>query len=195
MFKNTSIKTLLLMNLIFIVVLLIAVGSLSLYGLKQASASLQTVYDDRLIPSNDLGDMRVFLQKNRVNFNRLVIFHDDVNVVNTVVKEIENNKAEWDRLWNKYLATYLTEEEKQLVAVAKTTQTAYFDQLLQPALAAIKAQNFPELERLLKEQAPVVFPAIEKALDDVNELQPRVAKEEFEKANSRYELIFDAVLG
>ena len=194
MLKNFSLKTLLIVNFVFIVILLFAVGGISLYGLKQSNDSLRTVYDDRLVPINDLGSMRVFLQKNRVYLNRIAIFHDDSAVVTKALGEIEQNMAEWDRLWDKYLATYLTEEEKQLVATCKTAQQTYSHELINPALEAIKTQNYVELERLLKEQAPVVFPVIEKALDDINDLQPRVAKVEFDHAIVRYDLVFKLIM-
>ena len=194
MFKNIKIRTLLILNFSGIILLFFCVGGLSLFGLVKSNASLQTVYDDRLIPSNDLGDIRVLLQKNRASFNRAAIFRDDPTEISRVLNDIKNNTAESDRLWNKYLATFLTEEEKQLVAKVKAAQQAYLTHVLQPGLAAINSQNFPELERILKDQALIAFSALEQALGDVNELQPRVAREEFEAAKARYQLTFNTTL-
>jgi len=177
------------MSFSIIILLLLIVGSLGLYGLNQSNASLQTVYIDRLIPANDLGDIRVFSLKNRVNLNRALVFHDNAEMVASALNSITKDTAESDRLWAKYLATYMTDEENRLIAKVKVAQQAYATNVMEPALTAIKAQNFPELERILKDQMPIFYPPLEKAFDDLNELQPDVAKEEFNAAQQRYNLV------
>ena len=178
------------MSFSIIILLLLIVGSLGLYGLNQSNASLQTVYIDRLIPANDLGDIRVFSLKNRVNLNRALVFHDNAEMVASALNSITKDTAESDRLWAKYLATYMTDEENRLIAKVKAAQQAYATNVMEPALTAIKAQNFPELERILKDQMPIFYQPLEKAFDDLNELQPDVAKEEFNAAQQRYNLVF-----
>jgi len=177
------------MSFSIIILLLLIVGSLGLYGLNQSNASLQTVYIDRLIPANDLGDIRVFSLKNRVNLNRALVFHDNAEMVASALNSITKDTAESDRLWAKYLATYMTDEENRLIAKVKAAQQAYATNVMEPALTAIKAQNFPELERILKDQMPIFYQPLEKAFDDLNELQPDVAKEEFNAAQQRYNLV------
>ncbi|NOS74726.1 MAG: methyl-accepting chemotaxis protein, partial [Methyloglobulus sp.] len=124
MFKNTKIKTLLTINLTFIIILLLTVGSFGLYGLNKSNLSLQTVFADRLVPASDLGDIRVLLMRNRLALNRALVFRN-IEENNTALTQIQKNSAEIDRLWKKYIATYLIPEEKQLVANMEAAYKAY----------------------------------------------------------------------
>ncbi len=194
MFKNAKIRTLLIINFSIIILLLFVVSGISLYGLNKSSESLKTVYEDRVIPANQLSDIRAFFQENQALLSRALIFQNDADVVTAAANKIQQNLAESDKLWNAYLATFLTEEEKRLVVIAKTARQDCLSNLIEPALVAIKAQNFPELQRLLHEQASIVFPTLEKAMDSLNELQTVVAQEEFESAKARYQTVFDTIL-
>ncbi|ESS73188.1 methyl-accepting chemotaxis serine transducer [Methyloglobulus morosus KoM1] len=194
MFANIKIKSLLMTILSIIVLFLLATASIGLYGLQKSNASLLTVYEDRLIPGNDLGDIRVLMQTSRAKLNRALIFRYDAAEVTADINIIELNTAESDKLWAKYLATFLTEEEKQLVAKVEVARQAYAP-LMKSVLTMLKAQNFAELEPLLKDQAPPVFAAMEKALNDVSELQPRVAQQEYLTAKARFNTIFVLMIG
>jgi methyl-accepting chemotaxis protein len=193
MFKNTKIKTLLTINLTFIIILLLAVGSLGLYGLNKSNASLQTVYADRLVPASDLGDIRVLLMRNRLVLNRALIFRN-VEESNAALSQIQKNNTEIDRYWKKYIATYLVPEEEQLVAKMETAYKAYLANAFQPAVEAIKVQNFDELQRIITAELGTLYQPVEESMDGLCELQPKVGEQEYEESQDRYHLIFTIIL-
>ena len=193
MFKNVSIKTLLLTNFTFIILFLIIVGSLGLFGIKQSNSSLKTVYEDRIIPESDLGEIRILMMMNRLQLNRALAFRN-AEAATFALNKIQKNTAEIDRLWAKYMATYLTDEESQLAAKYTAAHDTYTSGVLQQSLAAIQAQNYDELTRILLGPLPPLYQPVEEALDQLSKLQLDVSRKEFELSQRNYVLIFTATL-
>jgi PAS domain S-box-containing protein len=182
-------------------VVAIAVGWI---GVNAASNSLQSVYEDRAVPMYDLGqiDTRV-----RENYNDLVLAfqHDPAGALaalhgHPVERHLENvskRRGEINALWQKYMATRLTEEEKALASEVDARRSAWQEKIAD-TVKALAAGNYSKdaLNNLLKagreERA-----AFHEALDKLVTYQTSVAKSEFERsvATAKMDaLIFEILL-
>ena len=93
------------------------------WGLTTAERSLKTVFEDRVVCLHDLSRMGTLMQENYGHIlrafqhdpnNPLHTLHD--HPVSTHLDAMEKGKTDIDALWTKYMATYLTDQEKGLAA-------------------------------------------------------------------------------
>ena len=93
--------------------LLVLVGSIGLYGMAKNNEALDTVYKDRAVPLAQLGEIQYLMVRNRLLVaNALVVQTPEAAAQNA--QEIEGNIDKITKLWEAYMATYLTPEEAQI---------------------------------------------------------------------------------
>ncbi len=187
MFNNLSIRSRLMLILGAMSILAISLSTIGLIGIKFSNSSLQTVYIDRLVPSSQLTQIKNRLLDNRLKTANSVIFPDEAEK-NTVV--INENTAEINKLWESYMATYLTPEETILANQFAEDRKAYNEQALLPAIAFIKAGNKAELEKLIIEKIRPLYEPLSKDINALVQLQLDVSQQEYEDAQKSYDTIF-----
>ncbi len=173
-------------------------------GLRAARDALKTVYEDRAIPLHDLGRIQTLVDEKYVHVlagfqhdpaGALHGAHDHPITMHTDV--VRGNKDKIDALWAKYLAKYLTEEEKRLAAGFDAKRRVWHGKLL-AAVDALERGDFSvsALSAFLK-AGREDRKALADALTALMDYQERVANEEFEAAEARYhrdQIIFSALL-
>jgi methyl-accepting chemotaxis protein len=181
----------------------IAVG-LGLSGMQSAENSLKTVYEDRALPLKDLARIDYLIQENSGHVLRgfqhdpagtLSALHD--HPVSMHTDAIAATKGEIDTLWNKYMATYLTEEEKALAADFAEKRKAWVAKLLEAAEALKKSDFRPEVMAVILKAGREERIAAHDALEKLSHLQASEAQKEYEAATARFvrnQWIFGALL-
>jgi len=163
------------------------------FGLHSAEKSLKTVYEDRAIPLRDLGMMQAIIQEN--NANVLLGFqHDPAGAVASVhdhpvsvhTSKVRESKARLDALWEKYMATYLTEEEKALAADFVDKRKVWVAKMLAAVSALENGDYSPTTLAAFLQAGREERKAAMDALDALLNYQSEVAKAEFEAAQARY---------
>ncbi|MDO9225380.1 MAG: methyl-accepting chemotaxis protein [Pseudomonadota bacterium] len=167
----------------------IAVGWM---GLKSAEKSLKTVYEDRAIPLYDLSQVNTIISENARHI-LLAFQHDPNGPLHTVhdhplsmhLEAMDKGKEALDTAWTKFMATYLTDEEKVLAAAFMEKRKAWVSKLLE-ARGSIEAGNFSAeaMAHFLK-AGREEGEAVRVALDQLMAYQASVAKQEFEVAEAR----------
>jgi methyl-accepting chemotaxis protein-1 (serine sensor receptor) len=99
------------------------------------------------------------------------------------------------KLWNAYMATYLTPEEKKLAQTFTNDRKTFAGEGLLPAVAALRANDVKEAQRLAKDKVEPLFVALERGADALIDLQIDVAKKEYDAAVARYATIRAVSLG
>ncbi|TWA70207.1 methyl-accepting chemotaxis sensory transducer with Pas/Pac sensor [Azospirillum brasilense] len=162
-------------------------GGVGLYGMESSNAALKTVFEDRTVPAAQLGDLLDLMRDDVQQVTLLIIDARDGSgpkVVEERTRRILTNKERADTLWNEYLATYLTPEEKGLADQFQERRGAFVREALLPALDMAKAGDALRLESHLGAR---LLPSFQSAIE-VNRallaLQIRVAKEEYDGAVS-----------
>ncbi len=183
--NNLKISTRLSLLIGVSLILLFIVGSLGLYGFSSSNASLQTVYEDRTVPLEQLGNIHERQDANRIAVATAVIIATP-EAAATAVKTIEANIAEVTRIWQAYMATKLTPEEAKLAASFTDSRTKFVQQGLQPALAALRAADMKETQRLLVEKFAPLYEPVDRELQALTKLQVDEAKKEYDSAHSSY---------
>lgn len=192
----------------------IILGISGLIGIGNNQASLKTVYEDRLLPVRDLSMINELLIDSRsLLLNTLYeaeVIYDPANAdAKTPLRKMDATKAAKAsetisknistilELWQGYMATYLTPEEKILAANYATTQEQFINQMLRPLQQALQSNNYVATEKLA-DKIKAFYPQVDTNIEKLKSLQFDVAKSEYELGQQRYEnfrLISFSLLG
>jgi methyl-accepting chemotaxis protein len=163
---------------------LLSIGLMGIMKLATVETGLDTVYNDRVVPLQQLKNIADAYAVNIVDTthktrNGNISFDDCIKSIHTAKTIIEKN-------WKAYMATSLTPEEAKLANEAQTTM-AKGDKVTEEILKACEAQDKDAVENIsIQEMYPLIDPIGEK-ISALIELQLRVAKEEKDKATEIYE--------
>jgi methyl-accepting chemotaxis protein len=151
------------------------------WALRSTHTSLRTVYEDRTVPLEQLGAVVKFAQRDRVLLMDMLIRPDPANI-DARSAEIAKNRELSDKRWAEYIATYLTDDEKKIVARVEPAMKAYVDEGLKPMLAAIRSGKLDEARQLYASRVSPLSKPMLASTDDLIALQVDVAKSEYTAA-------------
>ncbi len=199
--QNFTIKTRLVVLVTLAAVLMIAIGLMGLNGMRQANESLNTVYNDRLVPTGQISRILEMMQDNRTQL-LLSLQHDPAGAFATMhdhpidmhLKVAEENIDKIGAEWKEFMASYLTEEEKKLAEHFAATRGVFVNEGLRPVIASLKAGRFHEANTTLLTRANPTFYTANTAAEKLLQLQLDVAQEEYAKAEAEYNLIRNAAI-
>jgi methyl-accepting chemotaxis protein-1 (serine sensor receptor) len=187
MLKNLTIKT----RLIFVIVLLgleLIVGAVvGLVSLGYANRDLNSMYNDRLVAVGELDQVVRSLEGNQLATAKMV--SADAAQIPGLLQDVDRNKATIDAQWKAYIATYLTPEETELAKKFEQVSARFQDEALNPALAAVHANNIPQAAELVHGKMTARFLEVRTAIDALIKLQLTEADHENKKSQSMYEMV------
>ncbi len=193
MINTLTIKSRLIVNFCFIAATLLGVESVSLFGMSKARDSLKTVYEDRIIALDQLTDIESLILQNRIAITASLVASTPEEIGINVAK-LEKNEAEIDEIWEAYMATYLTPEEKILAAKFADDYKKFVTQSLNPAAAALRANDLKKATRILVEYIRPLYQPVGKGIKTLGKLQLSVTKQEYEEVQSLYDIIRNIII-
>jgi methyl-accepting chemotaxis protein len=186
--NNFKISTRLMILIGLLSALLVAIGSIGLFGTRQSNASLQTVYEDRTVALEQLADINYLMARNRVLLMDMMLKPNAANIQKRET-ELESNIKRISKVIDDYMATYLTPEEKNLAEEFIALRKSYAFEGLTPAVQAMHSGNTDEALKLYEEKISAIAPQVQLKIDSLIALQTRIAKQEYDAAVSRYSTI------
>ena len=185
MFRHLTIKT----RLVFLTVLLsavsILVGVAGLVNGSATNASLGSVYNDRVVPLDQLTHILSLMQQNQNALSSAALAAEPDN--GPVIAEVEARIRKISSVWEQYMATYLTPEEKALARTFIEHRTAFVADALKPTMAALRGHDEQSVKDLVKGPLKARFLPAQQAMQALVRLQLDVAKTEYDAALARYE--------
>jgi len=195
MLGNMKIGAKLFLLLGFLSTLLIAIGMLGLRGIKTTDDSLETIYNDRLVPATLLAKIDS-LRRESVQELLLATFHDPKLPASKIheadhpitrhTDAVAANRAKIDKLWQQYLATHLTPEEKKLAESVNASRKKLREEGQNPMIAFLKGQKFDEAGLHGVNKLMPIFNEAKQDYGALMQLQVDVAKAEKDKADAHY---------
>lgn len=189
-----------LMSLIGLGVLVaVMLTGLGLYGMSETDRSFRTVYEDRLIPLDQLTSISKNLLKIRTHINAALLNAQTIliaggksKVVMSQDKSLEEAKyieekiEKVNKTWGEYMATYLTPEEKMLASKSVASRDKYMNDILKPAVSQLRSNNYYDL-MALNANSRELYNAADKDIDALIKLQLDVSAAEYKMSVARYE--------
>ncbi|WP_239236045.1 HAMP domain-containing methyl-accepting chemotaxis protein [Candidatus Nitrotoga sp. BS] len=178
-----KIGTRLWLLLALLLTMLLGVGAMGLFGINRSGNGLETVYKDRLIPMEQIAKIEFLLYENRLIVEKSLSRHSQ-REISEQLERIEQNISSISKIWDEYMLTYLTPEEKILADKFAENRKHFVAEGLRPVMALLRTGDFDLSGKLAKE---VIDPLHTKAIEDAGrlmQLQIDVAKQEFVASKS-----------
>jgi len=186
MFNNLTIKTRLILIIAFSAALATTLAALGLVGMQKSNAGLQTVYIDRTIPLADLAEIKSKQIDIRL---KIATSLASPNEMAENIEHITKTRDAITKIWDAYLLTYLTPDEKILADKFVEARKNYVSEALNPILELLKAGDTQAAQTLTVEKLRPLFIPVSEGIDALVRLQQDVAKQEYEAAQSRYQML------
>jgi methyl-accepting chemotaxis protein len=186
--NNLKVSTRLMLLTGVLSALLVAIGSLGLFGISRSNDALKSVFEDRTVPAAQLGRINALVLHNRMAVN-IALVTPTPDVIKERTEEVESNIAAISKEWAAYMATQLTPEEEQLAKTFASDRQKLLQEALLPTVAALRANNLEEALRLVKEKIRPLSPPLEHDVSALVKIQTDEAQKLYDAAAARYATI------
>ncbi|MES2259753.1 MAG: methyl-accepting chemotaxis protein [Pseudomonadota bacterium] len=184
MLTNLSLKSRLTLVIGFLSLVLIGIGSSGLISLNRSNASLQSLYEDRVLPMG-----RLSLVSRSMDATRIALAESMTSEMSTIANEMDQvnlRNAEEDKIVKLYLASHLSADERKLADTFVAARQQYVEQALKPIVAALRVLDTDKASDITKGAMRQHFLQVQAALDAVYKYQAVAAKAEFDNGQQRY---------
>jgi methyl-accepting chemotaxis protein-1 (serine sensor receptor) len=144
---NVTIKFRLIATMAVMAVMLAIGGLMGIWGVKNSNSIIGELFAVQMPSMQSLSDSRVTYLRARVLLDRAIAHPEMANNAETL-KRIDGYLVDASDDWNKYLKLPMSEAEKPIVAEAKELLDKFLKEGFLPALAATKAGNVEEADRI-----------------------------------------------
>ncbi len=181
--NNLSIKVRLSFLVGFTGVLMIIIGALGLNGMNSLEDSLSTVYEDRLIPTGEIGKIIALMRSNRMHLllalqhdpnNEFSVMHDHPLAKHTDI--VTSNIDEITRIWGEFMSSEKSDEERELADEFAQTRKVFVTEGLIATRNALLAGNYEEANRTILKKTSLLFEPANAAAEKLLQYQLDHAK-------------------
>ncbi len=184
MLKNVLIKTRLITILGFLLASIVLIGLGGLYALGSVNASLQTVYEDRLVAMGQLD--RVVRLANRHQLMLAKALTNDAGKHAGQMAALEKDIDEGQKVWEQYTATKLTVEEKRLADDFSAKRNSFIQSGIRPAVEAVRAADLARATTLVHGAVDQLYAEARIPLNALIELQLHEGKAEYTSSQEHF---------
>ncbi|CAM8666892.1 Tar Methyl-accepting chemotaxis protein [Comamonadaceae bacterium] len=189
-----QVSTRLLVLIGALATLLMMVGGFGVFGARQSNLSLETVYHQRTEPAVELGQIDALTTSARMHVAQ-ALANPLPEVIAFSVKSIAAHQQEIQQRWKEYRSIPLAPAEAALADEWEKIYAAFNDKGIKVAVEALNANDITEAQAaMIKQMTPLAEP-MKKGIDALKQLQIDGAREAFEDASARYNLVFWSSVG
>ena len=190
MLKSLAIKSRLVFLTAFLSVQLIVGGIIGLVSLNNATHAMKSIYDDRLVPLGQMDQIIRHIMENRSLIANAVL--GSTEEIDRRVEEVGANLKRIDEVWQAFMTTPLTPEEKRLADEFMERSGKLVNEGLKPAIAALHLQDVSQAVALLNGPITELYHPARESVNALIQLQLDEARLVQEKSQQTYEWVFMA---
>ncbi len=187
MLKALTIKSRLILTIAAMSLLLIGSGIVGLVSLRDTNESLKSIYENRLIPTKQLGLVVRLIDRNRMAIAESM--YGDPTIVNKRMDEVEARLAEINKVWNAFVSAKMTSDERLLAEKALASRVKFTEEGMKPTIAVLRAINVQYAMELLNGPMSQLYQVVEKDIDALIKFQDTQAQRDYSDAQGRYFMI------
>ncbi|SCY06016.1 PAS domain S-box-containing protein [Nitrosospira sp. Nl5] len=188
MLRNLTIKSRLIFILFFMGAFLLGIELLGLFGMSNAIDGLKTVYHDRAIPLKQVADIESLLLRNRLAITSALMMPTP-ETIQSKTAAIDQDIEELTRIWEDYITTYLTPEEKVLALQFAEDRDRFLTEGIKAAVTALRANEVGEAYRILVEKIRPLYDPVNRSIKSLSKLQLDEIGREYNREQNRFEAI------
>jgi methyl-accepting chemotaxis protein-1 (serine sensor receptor) len=172
----------------FLSLLLVGIGAIGLFGIAKANDSLKSVYEDRVVPLDQLSEINYLVQRNRVLVMDMLLQPSAANVEKRN-QELRGNIEKITKFWATYRAAKLQAEEAALADAFAQARKAYVQEGLLATADAMLAGKADLAMLAYKDKVSPLAAVTQDAVRKLNKFQLDVASQEYAAGVNRYATI------
>ena len=165
--------------------LLITVGAMGLFGISTSNAALKSVYEDRTVPTGQLGDIESMIMANRLAI-AVALVTPTAEVIAASSAKVESNIAAITKTWEAFMATKMSPDEERMAKTFAEHRKQFVQEGLKPTVAALRANDLEEARRLVVEKVRPLHVPVGKDITALIQLQLDEAKGEYTRADASF---------
>ncbi len=168
--------------------LLLLIGSIGLYGMSKSDEALDTSYQDATLMIYKIDQIKYMMINNRLAVANAVVEKTDWRVKKSTDEMLASTTV-IDKMWGDYMASPKVQDEALLAKAFADKRALYLEVGLKPAIAALRANDLAEAERLMTEKIRYNFDIARDAANALTKFQLEQAKTAFDTNARRYHTI------
>jgi PAS domain S-box-containing protein len=173
-------------------VIMVVIGAAGIYGTRSMDAKLKSIFEDRAIPLQQLAEINDHMLDNVMALRGAFIHAKIGRPDSDVADRVARNSATIVKLFDAYMSTYLTPEEKQVADSFAAKRKTYVEEAVRPGVLLVQAGKFDELGDLLTAKGETLFAGLKIDLDKLIQIQVNEARNEFEGGQQQYIAVLGA---
>jgi methyl-accepting chemotaxis protein-1 (serine sensor receptor) len=193
MLNSLTIRMRLILTMVFLGVLITAIGVIGVVGMRSVNAALKAVYSDQLASTMAINNAKNALNRGRFNIDRAV-FHPDDPKLEETLQRADKFFADSDKAWQAYLALPTGPGEKELSADVDAKRKVYISDGLQALSKAIRAKNAEAIDSISMKAMQTLFSAFNASSEKLEEYQFSYAETQYKSSQSLYGTLLDVFI-
>ena len=195
MFKNINIKSRLMIVIAILSVSLLVIGGMGILGMSKANEGLRTVYDNSVVPMEQISNIQKLLLDNRLRI-AVSLVTPVPEVIQKNAEAVEQNIAEIGKIWEAYTAnSHLSAEDKALADKFAEDRKRFVQEGLKPTVAALRANDVKLASSMVVDKIRPLYEPVGTGIKNLMQMQLDDAKQEYEAAQSRYDTTRNLTIG
>ena len=186
--NNLKIGTRLSFLIGMLSVVMVAIGALGLFGISRANDSARSIYEESLVATGRIAEIQNRLMGNRLAI-AVALVTPTPDVIASSAATVEGNIAAITSVWGIYSASHLDPQEAVLAKEFAENRKAFVQEGLLKTLAALRANDIKEANRLVVEKVRPLYVPVGKGIDALFKHQLDSAKLEYDASAARYQWI------
>ena len=183
MLQNFKIGTRLGVAFATVLTLMVVIATAGIVNANRLGATMQSSYDDRLVPVSQLGELTRLLNRNRVLVMDMIARPTPANIDKRNT-ELSANLEKGTKLIKAFAATQTLPEAKKLTAEYAAARAAFFTEGILPARDALVAGKTEVADRIYNDKISPLAPAADKSLAALVNFQLRQAEDDLQAAHA-----------
>lgn len=184
---NVTIKFRLIATMAFMGIMLAVGGAMGLFGVRNSNATITELFTNQLPSLEALSESRINLLRARTAIARSIA-HPEASDNQANIKRVEDFLQKSDNVWKKYVALPAGDEEKKVAQEVVVAREKFIKEGFLPMLAAVKAQNTVEADRLNMQVVPDLFRTYSDKMEGLNGFQMKSAEKMWQENQKAYKV-------
>ncbi len=184
---NVTIKFRLIATMAFMGIMLAVGGAMGLFGVRNSNATISELFTNQLPSLEALSESRIALLRARTSIDRSIA-HPEASDNDANLKRTESFLQKSESNWKKYAALPAGDDEKKVAEEVVAARERFLKEGFMPMVAALKAQNKDEADRLNMQVVPGLFSAYSDKMEVLNGFQLKSAEKMWQENQQAYKV-------
>ncbi len=174
--------------------LVLAMGLIGLWGTAQANAALRVLYEERLMATQQIGQIQGLLLRNRLAL-AVALVTPVPEQMRASADEVEANIAAITGIWAAYQRSTMDAQERALAERFAGHRQRFVQEGLVPSVAALRAQDLDRVRTLVLEAVRPLYQPVGEDIAALVEFQHTAAGQAHADAQTRYGVLRAFAIG